>query len=187
MLCWCSASTGSSSSGASQSVGAQRDAEAARRRPVTDDQSLVQRVKALAEALAGSPVGELDLTEDGTRIVIRRRLEDPLFVPARPARGAARATGSLGHTGEAAAPEPDPGVAILAPLTGVYYAAASPSSPPYVEVGDSVTFGQVVCLVEAMKVFNEVTSEVAGVVTAFVAQPGQLVHKGDALLRVQPA
>lgn len=146
----------------------------------------MQRVKALAEALADSPVGELDLTETGTRIVIRRHLEDPSFVPSRAARNGTRAAGGLVHGGEAV-PTPDPTIAILAPLTGVYYSAAAPSSPPYVEVGDSVEFGQVVCLVEAMKVFNEVKAEVAGMVTAVVAQPGQLVHKGDVLIRVQPA
>jgi acetyl-CoA carboxylase biotin carboxyl carrier protein len=147
----------------------------------------VQRVKALAEALAGSPVGELDLTEAGTRIVIRRRLEGSLLVPVRTASSGTRGAGGLAHAGESGSPTPDPTVAILAPLTGVYYSAAAPTSPPYVEVGDSVEFGQVVCLVEAMKVFNEVKSEVAGVITTIVAQPGQLIHKGDVLMRVQPA
>jgi acetyl-CoA carboxylase biotin carboxyl carrier protein len=56
-----------------------------------------------------------------------------------------------------------------------------------VQVGDAVQAGQTVCIVEAMKVFNEITSEIAGTVTSVQAQSGQLVHAGEALLRVQPA
>jgi len=83
-------------------------------------------------------------------------------------------------------PAPDPTVAIVAPLTGVFYAAASPTSLPFVQVGDTIQAGQIACIVEAMKVFNEIKSEVSGIVTALLAQPGQLVRKGDGLIRVQP-
>jgi acetyl-CoA carboxylase biotin carboxyl carrier protein len=82
---------------------------------------------------------------------------------------------------------PDSSVAIITPLTGVFYAAASPSSPPYVQAGSTVQAGQIVCIVEAMKVFNEIRSEVAGTVLSIQAQPGQLVHKGEPLMRVEPA
>jgi biotin carboxyl carrier protein len=80
----------------------------------------------------------------------------------------------------------DTGVAIIAPLTGVYYSAPSPTSPPYVSVGDVVQVGQVVALIEAMKVFNEVQAEVAGRVSALVAPKGEVVQKGDVLIRIQP-
>jgi acetyl-CoA carboxylase biotin carboxyl carrier protein len=82
---------------------------------------------------------------------------------------------------------PDPGVAIIAPLTGVYYGSPSPSSAPFVEVGHTVQAGQVVCIVEAMKVFNEIKSEMSGTVEAILPKNGQLVQKGDALIRVKPA
>jgi acetyl-CoA carboxylase biotin carboxyl carrier protein len=75
----------------------------------------------------------------------------------------------------------------VAPLTGVFYPAPSPSSPPYVQIGDAVQAGQIVCIVEAMKVFNEITAEIAGTVKSVQAQSGQLVHAGEALIRVQPA
>jgi acetyl-CoA carboxylase biotin carboxyl carrier protein len=147
----------------------------------------VQRIAALAEALEGSDINELDLAEGDTRIVIRRRLDVPpvtaveVSVPhtGRVRRAAARA-------GESAGPA-ETGVAIVAPLTGVYYASPSPTSAPYVQVGDTVQVGQIVCIVEAMKVFNEIKAEVSGRVSAIPAQPGQLVHQGDALIRVQPA
>ena len=87
----------------------------------------------------------------------------------------------------ATAPNPaDAGVAIIAPLTGVFYTASSPSSEPFAKVGEMVQAGQIVCIVEAMKVFNEIKTEMSGVIASIPAQNGQLVQKGDALVRVKP-
>jgi acetyl-CoA carboxylase biotin carboxyl carrier protein len=149
----------------------------------------VNRIRALAEAMDGTDVSELDLAEGGTHIVIRRRLDPPVIAPHAPSNGVARAgRGSRAPAhADPSDPAPDPSVAIVAPLTGVFYPAPSPSSPPYVQVGDAVQAGQIVCIVEAMKVFNEITSEVAGTVKSVQAQSGQLVHAGEALIRVQPA
>jgi len=161
-------------------------------------QPLVGRVKALAEALEGSAVNEIELTESGTRIVIRRRREpEPVAyapvaaerapVALRPAaRHARRGKPSAGGAAQAQANAPEPGVAIIAPLTGVYYSSPSPTSAPFVEVGGMVQPGQVVCIIEAMKVFNELKAEVSGTVTAILPKNGQLVQKGDALLRIKP-
>jgi acetyl-CoA carboxylase biotin carboxyl carrier protein len=147
---------------------------------------LVSRVKALAEALEGSDVSELDLTESGTRILIRRRLATEPAVPARAA--SVRANRPRRSRGEPASQPtaPDAGIAVVAPLTGVFYSSPSPSSAPFVEVGEPVQAGQVVCIVEAMKVFNEIKCEVSGTVAAILPKNGQLVQKGDALLRVKP-
>ncbi len=154
---------------------------------------MVGRVKALAEALEGSEVNEIELFEGGTRITIRRRhepaaLPEPAVehaVTARPSRPRARGSRSAGAA--AAQPNaPDPGVAIIAPLTGVYYSAPSPSSAPFVEVGGTVQAGQVICIIEAMKVFNELKAELSGTVTAILPKNGQLVQKNDALIRVKP-
>src|SRR5262249_39673383 len=140
-----------------------------------------------AEAMEGSDVSELELTEDGLRVVVRRRVEPTVAlvpttqVPARNGRPPRRHRESPPST---QAPEPV-GIAVVAPLTGVFYISPSPSSPPFVEVGDTVQAGQVVCIVEAMKVFNEIKSEISGTVAAIVATNGQLVQKGEALIRVQ--
>lgn len=161
----------------------------------TDRQPLVWRVKALAEAIEGSDVGELDLTEEGVRILIKRRQEPvvlssptevhmPVHRAAPQRRAQARGGAAAPSTNGAAAPEP--GVAVVAPLTGVFYSAPSPSSPPFAQVGDPIQPGQVVCIVEAMKVFNEIKAEVSGTVTAMLPKDGQLVQKGDALIRVKP-
>ncbi len=150
----------------------------------------MSRVKALAEALEGSDVSELDLTENGLRILIRRQTEAVTVVsaPAVPSRARSNGVGrkrSQAKRTEAAAPVAEPGIAIIAPLTGVFYLSPSPTSAPFVEVGHAVQAGQVICIVEAMKVFNEIKSEVSGSVVSIVAKNGQLVQKGEALIRVQ--
>ena len=145
--------------------------------------SLVRQIHDLASALRNTDVGELDLTEDGVRIYIKRQLEPTVIAPRAP-RPAARREDY--QEAEPAPPPPDPGAAILAPLTGMFYTASSPSAPNFASVGETVQAGQVVCIVEAMKVFNEIKSEISGVVTAIVAQNGQLVQKGEPLIRVKP-
>jgi acetyl-CoA carboxylase biotin carboxyl carrier protein len=146
-------------------------------------------VKALAETLEGTDVSELDLTEDGVRIALRRRLDAPVVLPTTQVVTATRASRLQRAEAAVSAPAPNPadaGVAIIAPLTGVFYTASSPSAEPFAEVGKMVQAGQIVCIVEAMKVFNEIKSEMSGVVAAIPAQNGQLVQKGDALVRIKP-
>ena len=157
------------------------------RRHPTERQSLVSRVKALAEALEDTDVSELDLTEDGVRIALRRRLDAPVVIPATQVAPSARAARRQQANPTTPAPNPaEAGVAIMAPLTGGFYSASSPSVEPFVQVGDMVQAGQIVCIVEAMKVFNEIKSEIAGIIASVLAQNGQLVQKGDALLRIKP-
>lgn len=147
--------------------------------------SWIERVEGLIAILEGSSIGELELTEGGTEIIIRRQPGMALVaVPeqaSRAASGIPKAGGARVHAGEE-----DASAAIAAPLTGVYYSAASPASPPFVTVGDIVQVGQIVALIEAMKVFNEVQAEVAGRVIKIAAQNGEVVQKGSALIRVMP-
>jgi acetyl-CoA carboxylase biotin carboxyl carrier protein len=135
-------------------------------------------------------VSELDLTEDGVRIALRRRLEATVVVPTAQASSAVRAARPRGNgsaPATVAAPNPaEAGVAVIAPLTGVFYTASSPAAEPFAKVGDMVQAGQIICIVEAMKVFNEIKTEVSGVVASIPAQNGQLVQRGDALVRIKP-
>ncbi len=73
------------------------------------------------------------------------------------------------------------GTPVTSPMTGIYYSPPSPGSPPFVKEGEAVTAGQVVALIEAMKVFNEVTAITGGLVLKVVATNGQLVQPGDVL------
>ncbi len=151
----------------------------------TDEEKIswLKRVEDLIRVLEGSSIGELELTEAGTEIIIRRR-------PAMITVSVPTQQVTIGQPGvyliSGVAAKEEQGVAIPAPLTGVFYSAPSPTSPPFVTVGDIVEVGQIVALIEAMKVFNEIQSEVSGRVTAIVATNGNVVQKGDVLMRIEP-
>ena len=85
----------------------------------------------------------------------------------------------------AATPAAASGPEIVSPMVGTYYSAMSPDSPPYVKVGQSVTPDTVVCIVEAMKVMNEIKAEQSGVVAEILAENGKPVQFGQALFRLQ--
>jgi acetyl-CoA carboxylase biotin carboxyl carrier protein len=145
----------------------------------------IKRVEELIQALEGSTIGELELTEAGTEIIIRRRPDMMISAPSQEL--------SLTQAGTLVTPgkgvqqvQEDRRLPVLTPMTGVYYSAPSPTSPPFVHHGDIVHVGQVVALIEAMKVFSEIQSEVAGRVVEIVAINGDVVNKGDALIRVEP-
>jgi acetyl-CoA carboxylase biotin carboxyl carrier protein len=147
--------------------------------------SWLERVEEIAAALEGSTVGELTLTEGATEITIRR---NPGMVMASVPTEVAF-TGQTLHkapAGKRAAKEADKSIAIVAPLTGVYYPSASPTTPAFVNVGDVIHVGQVVALIEAMKVFNEINAEASGRIVSIVPTSGAVVQKGDVLLRVEP-
>ncbi len=143
----------------------------------------IRRVEDLINVLEGSSIGELELTEGGTRIVIRR--SPNMMLVSMPTAHVAHSTGAM-PVAPARAEKEDRSVPVISPMTGVYYAAPSPTSPPFVTPGSFVAVGQVIALVEAMKVFNEVQSEVAGRVRELVAVNGEVVEKGDTLLKVEP-
>lgn len=85
-----------------------------------------------------------------------------------------------------AAPAPVPGGdSVDSPMVGVFYAAPSPDSDPYVSVGSSVSKGDVLCLIEAMKLMNEVTAEKSGVITEVCVENGQVVEYGQPLFRIK--
>lgn len=147
--------------------------------------SWLERVEEIAAVLEGSTVGELTLTEGATEITIRR---NPGMVMTNVPTNVAFTgqTTSLAHTNGRAAKAADKSVAVVAPLTGVYYSTASPTTPAFVNIGDVIHVGQVVALIEAMKVFNEINAEVSGRVVSIAPANGAVVQKGDVILRVEP-
>ena len=84
----------------------------------------------------------------------------------------------------AEAPPVAKGTPVTSPMTGIYYGAPNPSSPPFVKEGDNVTAGQTIGLIEAMKVFNEVPATVSGTVLKVVAESGAIVQPGDTLVLI---
>ncbi len=145
----------------------------------------IKRIEELIHVLEGSTVGELELTEAGTEIIIRRRPD--MMISAHSQQLSLTHSGvQINRSASDHAAKDERSLPIFAPLTGVFYVALSPTSPPFVNLGEVVHVGQVIALIEAMKVFNEIQSEVAGRVVALVANNGDVVHKGDVLIRVEP-
>lgn len=145
--------------------------------------SWLERVEEIISVLDGSTIGELELTEDGTEIIIRRTPGVIMNTsPSLPA-GAGTVERQVSVPSRKPVDQSQP---IVSPITGVYYAAASPTSPPFVNIGDVIHAGQVVALVEAMKIFNEITAEISGRVVKISAPSGEVVQKGDVLIRVEP-
>ena len=103
-------------------------------------------------------------------------------LPAAPAPAAAAA----GPQPAAAAGAPANAKKVVAPLVGVFYSAPSPDAEPFVKPGDRVEAGQVLCILEAMKLFNEITSDYAGVVTRIIPENGELVSLGQEMFWIEP-
>jgi acetyl-CoA carboxylase biotin carboxyl carrier protein len=116
-------------------------------------------------------------------VVVTQSPVPPLASPV-PAGEVGRGTGEGG--GGAPAPPKSQLLEIKSPMVGTFYQSPEPGAQPYVKVGSRVNVGQVVCIIEAMKIMNEIESEVAGVVREVTAQNAQPVEFGQALFRVDP-
>jgi len=129
----------------------------------------LDEVRRVLEHVQASDATEVELSHGEFRVKVRRR---PGW---RPTAAEAQPSVEIGT---------DDAAAIVAPLTGVFYRAASPTDPPYIGVGDAVQPDTVVGLIETMKIFNEVLAERAGRIADILVESGQLVHAGDALMTV---
>lgn len=154
----------------------------------------LKTIKELIKLMVTNDLTELDLQSEGERVALRRGpgesrvhyVTPPPAPVAAPAAGEGRpaAGAEPGASGEAAA---DAGTKpITSPMVGTFYAAASPDAKPYVAVGDRVEADKVVCIIEAMKVFNEIKAEVSGKIEKIMVQTGQAVEFGQPLFLVRP-
>lgn len=144
---------------------------------------LKQRISELAALMDEFHLSEAELESNGARVAFRRSHEVPAGETAG-VRQDAVFDEILYHPHPVEAPAKPQGVPVTSPMTGIFYGAPSPNAPPFVKVGDSVTAGQVVGLIEAMKVFNEITATTSGTVLELAAEPGQLVQPGEPLLYI---
>jgi acetyl-CoA carboxylase biotin carboxyl carrier protein len=147
----------------------------------------VKRIRRLVELMNEHELAEIDLRQADQRIRLRKGGE-PL-VTAAPVR-AASAPATAAESGSASAIAPPAKVddkdivVVKSPMVGTFYASASPDSPAFVKVGDHVGPQTTVCLVEAMKVFNEIPAEVSGQIVAVCVETGEPVEFGQALFKV---
>jgi oxaloacetate decarboxylase alpha subunit len=144
----------------------------------------LKELRALLRLLDGTDVEELEVEEGGRRVRIRKRSADAP-APLRPA--AAQPSASLPAPAAGVAAETSGLVPVVSPMVGTFYRAPAPGAEPYVKEGDVIRKGTVVCIVEAMKLMNEIESEVAGRVVKIAAENGEPVEFGSTLFLVDPA
>lgn len=119
--------------------------------------------------------------------LVRREAGATMMLPAMPGAAAPAQSHAAAPAAGAASPAASASAKkITALLVGVFYSASSPDAEPFVKVGDRVEVGQVICILEAMKLFNEITSDHAGVVTRIVPENGELVTLGQELFWIEP-
>ncbi len=144
----------------------------------------IDEIKELLAAFDSSKATALDIQLGAEEFLsIRQKTaQAPAEVVCIPA--AQETEAALPQAPEAPAPVPG-GDSVDSPMVGVFYAAPSPDSDPYVSVGSSVSKGDVLCLIEAMKLMNEVTAEKSGVITEVCVENGQVVEYGQPLFRIK--
>jgi acetyl-CoA carboxylase biotin carboxyl carrier protein len=147
--------------------------------------SLLGLIDKLSALLERSELVELEVEAGETGIVLRKPAALAPQVVETTAAAPAPIPDSASTPAETAPLAPDLKV-VRAPLTGIFYAAPSPTATPYVAAGQHVTTGQVIGLIEAMKLFNEIKSDVTGRVVRIVAESGKLVKTKQPLIEVEP-
>lgn len=149
----------------------------------------VRKVRRLVELMKEHELAEVDLKQGDQRIRLRRGHEPVVQMgapAAAPAPAAPVATPSAPSAAPVAAPVDEANVTyVTSPMVGTFYMAASPEAPAFVNVGDSVGPNTVVCILEAMKVFNEIPAECSGKVLARLVENGDPVEYGQKLFKVQ--
>lgn len=144
----------------------------------------LRKLKKLIDLVEESGITELEVTEGEEKVRIvkngRPAMETTMAIPVG---GTLPAPASSPAAPVPAPPPPEPqGQAIKSPMVGTFYRAASPGAKPFVEVGDTVKKGQPVCIIEAMKLMNEIESDADGVVKAVLIENGQPVEYGEPLI-----
>ena len=151
-----------------------------------EDEQRAEVIRELVKIVQESNVGEIEIEDEGMRVSVRRA-DEPT-----PSGGLAVPTAEV----SAQEPEPDPLAAaeprsdgvvrVEAPMVGIFYRAPNPGAPAFVDVGDTVTPGQTLCILEAMKLFNELKAEVAGSVLSINVENAQAVEYGQLLFEIVP-
>jgi acetyl-CoA carboxylase biotin carboxyl carrier protein len=143
----------------------------------------LRKLKKLIDLVEESGIAELEVTEGEEKVRIvksGRPTSDTAVMLAAPAATAAAAPAAPAPV--PAAPAQPEGLELKSPMVGTFYRSASPGAKPFVEIGDTVKKGQTVCIIEAMKLMNEIEADHDGVVKAVMVENGQPVEYGEPLL-----
>jgi acetyl-CoA carboxylase biotin carboxyl carrier protein len=161
-------------------------------------QTITDRVDALAEVLRRHELTEIEVEEGGVRIYVRRggepmmhHVQAPMAVPVHSPMPSSHAPSS-GGSGAPSSPSSsstdtsDGNVAyVTSPFVGTFYRQPSPEMSPFVDVGTRIKKGQVLCIVEAMKLMNEIESEIEGAIVQILVENGQAVEYGEPLFKIK--
>ncbi len=153
----------------------------------------IRKVKKLIELLDESGIAEIEISEGDDSVRISRYAQGaaPAVMPAPvaapvPAPIAAPAPSAESVATPAAVESADEGTTITAPMVGTYYASSSPGAAPFVQVGDKVSVGDTLCIIEAMKMMNQIEAEVEGTIKSIRVQNGDPVEYGEVLFVIDP-
>ena len=156
-----------------------------------DDYVDINQIRELVRVAEESGVGEIVVEEEGTRIAVR--MPGTMSSEAMAAMSAAAPVAAVATAPAAAAPaaasdsdRPSNWYAVTAPMVGTFYSSPAPGEPPFVEVGDEVAANQTLCIVEAMKLMNEITAEEMGTVREVCLEDASPVEFGTVLYYVEP-
>jgi oxaloacetate decarboxylase (Na+ extruding) subunit alpha len=145
-----------------------------------------ERIRELVKIVQESGVGEIEIEDEGMRVSVRRADEPAPALPV-PVGASAEPMDALATATSVAEDAPADGVTrVESPMVGVFYRAPNPGAPAFVDVGDTVVPGQVLCVLEAMKLFNELKAEAEGVIKAIHAENAQPVEYGELLFELEP-
>lgn len=160
----------------------------------------IRKLKELVRLMVENDLSELNLQDQAETVAVKRGYNGVPVVHQAPVMMAAPAAAPAAHATAAPAPAAAPSAApaaaaasdaglkaITSPMVGTFYSSPNPDSPAFVKVGQAVSADTTVCLVEAMKVFNEIKAETSGTIERVLVQSGQAVEYGQKLFLIKPA
>jgi len=148
----------------------------------------IDEIRELIQLVAETGVAELEVQRGDNRVRIRRTMPEIQEFAVGDQRPAAKSTPVSSHK-PAAEPEHSPEgnlYTVKSPIVGTFYESSSPETPPFVRVGETVQPGKVLCIIESMKLMNEIEAEVGGVIVSKLVPNGQPVEYGEALFAIRP-
>lgn len=155
----------------------------------------IKKLRELVKLMVSNDLTELDIESENERVALRRGGPEapapvyaapPPVVPAPAAPGASSASAAGGEASKAQGDADDGLLTIDSPMVGTFYQSSSPDAPPFTKVGERIDAESVVCLIEAMKVFNEIKAECAGEVVKVLVESGQPVEFGQPMFKIKP-
>ena len=145
----------------------------------------LRKLKTLIDLVSESNVSELEITEAEGKVRIVKSSGMPMMMMHQPAAAMMAAPVMSAAVAAPEAPAAPAGHAVKSPMVGTFYRASAPGSKPFVEVGTVIKEGETICIIEAMKILNEIESDKSGTVTRILSENGQAVEYGQPLFIIE--